>query len=454
MTKQLADVKFTEVTPEVLEKFLATAVRRIVIAKAGYSVPEVTQLIKLVKERKINCDLYMEEGEKAVRYGFGTSEALPLLKENMDCINVQSVNQIRMALVIVDDTALVYAPNALSWEKAPEKLEFPNGFFGGKSIADTLFKQMGGEIVVLDIEERKEDDSSVGQERLFTIPVLPLPKKKPEQIRAEIEKTGKALKENPPVDPAVLRNTTFYRNKFKLLKMTMHGAKIKNKKLDLNPFNVMFPDTNNRLKASWHVLTSSDEQSIPSFREFRSAVEKDKALISFDAKRYGDLIRTKDIHDFEVKVCQHVTELTKKLLNINSNPVQARLPGMQGKTLDELLVNSRSALIEHLYSLAVREEACWDQLFSNDRSLQRKMKNSEISADNAVREAVESFVDFTLKFPEAEELIELINVNFDYYDVSNELLADSDFMKVLEGFDEEVREYNKGFEQKSAGFDN
>ena len=246
MNKQLADVKFTEVTPEVLEKFLDTAARRIVIAKAGYSVAEVTQLIKLVKERKISCDLYMEEGENAVRYGFGTSEALPLLKESMDCINVQSVNQIRMALIIIDDTALVYAPIALSWEKAPEKLEFPNGFFGGKSIAEALFKQMGGLIVVLDIEEKKADGVSVDKETIFTIPVLPLPKKNPVQIKAELEKTSESLKENPPVDPAVLRNTTFYRTKFKLLKMTMHGAKIKNKTLDLNPFNAMFPKTNNR----------------------------------------------------------------------------------------------------------------------------------------------------------------------------------------------------------------
>ena len=392
----------------------------------------------------------MEEGEKAVRYGFGTSEALPLLKENMDCINVQSVNQIRMALVIVDDAALVYAPIALSWEKAPEKLEFPNGFFGGKSIAETLFKQMGGQIVVLDIEEKKENGVSVANETIFTIPVLPLPQKNPEQIKKEIEKTSAALKENPPVDPAVLRNTTFYRTKFKLLKMTMHGAKIKNKTLDLNPFNAMFPETNNRLKASWQVLTSTDEQSLPLFREFRSAVEKEKAEITFNANRYGDLIKTKDISRFEVKVRQHVTELTKKLQNPDNKSVQAKLPGIQEKTLEDLLVDSKCALVEHLYSLAVNEKACWDQLFSNDRSLQRKMKNNEVSAENAVRETVLSCVDFTLKFPEAGDLIERINVNFDYYDVSNELLADGDFMKVLEEFDVEVREYNKGFEQKRA----
>ena len=113
-------------------------------------------------------------------------------------------------------------------------------------------------------------------------------------------------------------------------------------------------------------------------------------------------------------------------------------------------MDSRYALVEHLYSLAINEKACWDQLFSNDRSLQRKMKNNVISEENAVREAVLSFVDFALKFPEAEDLIELINVNFDYYDVSNELLADFNFMKVLEEFDVEVREYNKGFEQKRS----
>ena len=184
MSQQLAPIKFAQITSEVLEQFLASATRRIVIAKAGYSVAEVNQLVQLVQTNKISCTLYMEEGENAIRYGFGESEALPILMENLDLLNVQSVNQIRMALVIVDDMALVYAPVALAWEEAPKTLEFPNGFFGDKSIAEALFKQMGGENIVLAMEEAEEAGSGNDDSKKIIIPVPPIPNPdKPEPKR-------------------------------------------------------------------------------------------------------------------------------------------------------------------------------------------------------------------------------------------------------------------------------
>jgi hypothetical protein len=448
MTKQLADVKFTEVTPEVLEKFLATAVRRIVIAKAGYSVPEVTQLINLVKERKISCDLYMEEGEKAIRYGFGTAEALPLLKENMDCINVQSVNQIRMALVIVDDTALVYASIALSWEKTPEKLEFPNGFFGGKSIAETLFKQMGGEIVVLDIEKDGAGDSIDGKETKFTIPVLPLPKKNPEQVKKELETTTKALEENPPVDPTILRNTTFYRNRFKLLKMIIHGAKVENKRLDLRQFNRMFPATNNRLRASWSVLSANDVKSLKYISQALAKIEQELSNITFNTGRYGKLIKRMDMKVLEKKVNASITELKSKLKGEIPVQKQQTIPQLT-VTIDSIFAVSKKELKNYLFTLAIEEDSCFDKLFSNERTLYKKMMDPHdvLTKETAVKQALETFIDDTLKFPSVSKIIDSIKVDFDYYDVSDELLADKNFMKTLEEFDIVVREYNQGFEK-------
>jgi len=462
MSTQLAGIKFAAVTPQVVKEFLDTATERIVIAKAGYSVAEVEQLVQLLEEREVSCAFYMEKGDNPIRYGLGESEALPIIMNYFDLLNVQSVQQIRMALVIVDDTALVYAPAALAWEELPAELEFPNGFFGDKAIAETLFKQMGGETIVLDIEEKgkidpegeKDGRTAPGGERpkIITIKVPPIPKKKPDEVKEEIEETNKKLVQNPPVDPAILRNTTFYRNRFKLLKMTTHGAKIKNKKLDLNPFNDMFPDTNSRLKASWHVLTSVDEQRISSFREFHSAVSKAMRKVTHDAKRYGKLIKTKNISEFENQICQLVTTLTQKLLNIEVSPQQQNIGDNKKITLETLLAESRKSLTDYLFTLALKEEKCWDKLFSNDRSLQRKMNDEKVSKEEAVREAVETFVEYVLKFPTSDNLIELINVDFDYYDVSNELLADDDFMKMLEDFDVEVREYNEGFEKNESSF--
>lgn len=447
MDQQIAEVKFTGVTPEVLTRFLATATRRIVIAKAGYAVTEVKQLIELAKRKDISVLLYMEAGENAIRYGFGESEALPLLKEHMHIINVQSVNQIRMALVIVDDTALVYAPVALSWEKAPAELEFPNGFFGGKTITESLFKQMGGESIVLSIEEKLETDASDKEGQRITIPVPPIPKKKPEKIKEEIERSSKALDENPPIDPTTLRNTTFYRNKYKLLKATVHGANVRAKSLDLRPFNTMFPETDSRLRSSWSVLKAQDAKELPT-RNFLTAIEKEIESLTFNAGRHGKLIKRQDKDGLEAKINGLAEELQKKLEGKIPVLQQSAISGAP-KDLKSILDDSKSSLIKFLSPLASNREQCLNKLFAHERTLFKKMQNKEVSKEKAIAHALETFVEDVLHFPTSAEIIESIDVKFDYYDVSDELLADEEFIEKLQEFDVEVREYNKGFEKKS-----
>jgi hypothetical protein len=449
MNEQYAEIKFSEVTPAILKQFLATASQRIIIAKAGYSENEIKQLLELIKEKRLICNLYFEAGEKAVRYGFGSQKALELIQENMNIIHVQSVNQIRMAIVIVDEAALVYAPTALAWEESPEKLEFPNGFFGGASIAETLFKQMGGEIVVLDMEERASGGND-DKQKIISIPVPPIPKKTHEDIKAELAETRKVLEENPPVDPATLRNTTFYRNRYKLLKMIIHGAKVKNKRIDLRQFNRMFPKTNNRLRASWSVLSAEDAKSLKVISQALAKIEKNLSDISFSTGRYGKLIKRKDMQSFEEKVEKSINELKSQLKGETSEEKQKTLPGME-VTVEGILSNSKKELHNYLYTLAIEEDSCFDKLFANERTLYKRMMadDDDLIMEDAVDLALETFIEDTLKFPTASDITDSIKVDFDYYDVSDELLGDENFIKTLEEFDVEVREYNQGFEKSN-----
>ena len=75
------------------------------------------------------------------------------------------------------------------------------------------------------------------------------------------------------------------------------------------------------------------------------------------------------------------------------------------------------------------------------------MQEGKITEVEAVKQAVETFVDFRLNFPNAQEMIDLIHVEFDYYDISDELLAKEDFIKIVERFDIEVRDYREGYEK-------
>jgi hypothetical protein len=429
-----AAVQFIKVTKESVLAFLREAKKRVVIAKAGYFVEEIETLLCLIEE-KVRCDVYVDTDEKTIRYGFGEQEALELVNENLELLHVQSANYIRMAIIIVDETVMVYSPVALSWEEVPEKIDFPNGFIGGSDVANSLLRQIEGEPIEINIEGMN-----------IAIQTCPIIQKVPEKIKQEIETTISVLKENPPVDPAELRKTTFYRHKYKLLKMTLHGVQIKNKSISLRAFNKMFPKTNLRLKSSWNVLTREDVENLVAINDFLKQATDVTAKHTFDAKRYGILIELKNIRPLENCIAFLVYELVDDLMSEgNGNESQGKTPIR--KSLVDLLKESRIALIDHLYPQAMEEKECWDQLFANDRTLYRQMQDEKIQENIAVKQAVETYVDHRLNFPKAQEMIDLIHVEFDYYDISDELLAKDNFVEIVEGFDIKVRDYQEGYEK-------
>lgn len=436
MEENIVPVQFTKVTKESVLSFLGEAKQRAVIAKAGYFVDEVEKLLSLVKQKQVKCDVYVDTNEKSIRYGFGEQAALELLKNNLGLLNVQSANYIRMAIVIVDDSVMVFSPVALSWEEVPEEIDFPNGFIGGKALAASLLRQIEGEPYNITVEGLN-----------IAIQACPVIQKAPEKIQSEISMTLSKLEKSPPVDPATLRKTTFYRNKFKLLKMIIQGVRIKNKSISLRPFNSMFPKTNQRLKSSWNVLTGKDVERLAAINEFQLLASSTKAKYTFDAKRFGTLIELKNMSPLENCITFQVYDLVDQLMGAgNSGDAQQKKAGI--KSLVYLLQESRAALIDYLFPQAMKEKSCWDHLFTKDRSLYRRLQEKECSENEAVKQAVETFVDYRLNFPKAQEMIDLINVEFDYYDISDELMAKEEFVENVEKFDLKIRDYQEGYERR------
>lgn len=453
MEENIAVVKFVKVSKEIVLSFLKEAKKRVVIAKAGYFVDEIETLLKLAK-KDVECDLYVDTDENSVRYGFGEQAALELINKNINLLHVQSANYIRMAIVIVDDTVMVYSPVALSLEEVPEKIDFPNGFIGGKVMAESLLRQIEGEQIEINIEGMN-----------ITVQDCPVTQKTQEEIKKEIETTISVLKENPPVNPAELRKTTFYRHKYKLLKMTIHGVSIENKSISLRQFNKMLPKTNKRLKSSWNVLTRDDVESIVVINDFLETVKILTEECTLSAKRYGVMIETKNKKILEqsincavdcLKYCLGKTSFaetpassTKKDIDGNQNTSESveKTSKPIDRSLASILNDSRTELVDHLCSQAIKEKSCWNQLFANDQTLYRQIQDKKIPEEVAVKQAVETYVDHRLNFPKAQEMIDLIQVDFDYYDISDELLAKEDFVEIVERFEIEVRDYQEGYKK-------
>ena len=76
------------------------------------------------------------------------------------------------------------------------------------------------------------------------------------------------------------------------------------------------------------------------------------------------------------------------------------------------------------------------------------MKQNELNETEALNCVIEDFVDNRLKFPKTDEMIEAIDVKLAYYDVSNELLNDEEFIKVLDEYGLKVRKYDSAYEEQ------
>ncbi|MDD5008581.1 MAG: hypothetical protein PHU49_09880 [Syntrophorhabdaceae bacterium] len=135
-----SEVQLVEVTKENFLEFLKKARERILIAKPGYYKEEVITLIELATKKRVKCTVYVDPDESAVRYGFGEIDALKTAKNEIAALNLQTIQGIRLSVVIVDDRALIFTPAALSWEE-PRKLSYPNGLEGGKTLVDQILTQ-------------------------------------------------------------------------------------------------------------------------------------------------------------------------------------------------------------------------------------------------------------------------------------------------------------------------
>jgi hypothetical protein len=234
-----------------------------------------------------------------------------------------------------------------------------------------------------------------------------------------------------------------YRNRYKILKKTVYGVDIKTKTIPLRHFNNLMPKTDSRLKSSWNVLTKEDVESLTAIHEFQQNLERILLECTIEAKRFGDLICVENKLPLEEDVNWQVKLLKEKL----GKPLEQN---SAGDSLASHLERSRIALIDYLLPQAMENQGCWDQLFEHERSLKRKLDAKEIAEGVAIKQAVETFVDAKLRFPDAQGMIDKIRVEYDYYDISDELLAKQEFMDIIDEHELQVREYEQGYAQEAG----
>ena len=429
------DVRFVKVDEKTLIEFLNNAEKRIIIAKAGYRDLEVKTILDLVEQRNIECSIYVDPGENAIRWGFGQESALKELNKQSDKLNIQTVDHIRMSVVIVDDSALIYSPVALSWETEPEEMVFPNGFIGGSKIADNLLEQINA----------TEEESPPISDKVVPFPGCTIPKKETVEAKKELSETIKKLEKNPPVNPSRLRKVTVYRNNYKILKFQIKGVKIRNKTISLRTFNSLFPGLSKRLKASWSIFTQEDMEQIQEISIFLKEADSIVEKYTLDIGRFGRLIKAEDKNKFEKDIENEKEEFleilqlkpndkpknpeTKYLASIKQKKLPEETEQVERRNLGALLDRSREALKRYMFQMIKNSPGSERGLFKNEKTLLRMVKEGEMEFNKILPEALDVFITHRLKFPDTDKLLKRMDIKTDYYDVSNEMLYEDDEFK-------------------------
>jgi hypothetical protein len=444
-------VQLVNVTRESLSNFLLKAKERIIFVKPAFNKWEMEHILS-VKEKGGQCELYLETGDQAIRFGFGDIEALTIINNNIGNLPIQTADRIRLAILIVDNQTLVYVPEIVYLDNEDIESSFPNGFLGDHGFTDQVLKKFPS-------YKTLDEDSNLSEiDTPFETGIIE--QKHKQQVSSEIKQSIKELQETPPVDPLKLKKVYYYRNKYKIVKTEIHGVKIKNKRISLTPFYRQLEQVDERVVNSWNIFNEKDIKELEDISNFVKEVNNiiDKYLL--DAGRFGYLMevsKKKIFLDEIEKVEKEFTNFLKgekgKDNRFARTPEQLDIFSLDTQQKDSLstkLSKSRGDLVNHLIKEANNDKNFINNLMQKDRHTRNLIENNKITEGEALREFIEKFIDNKLKFPIEQELIERIKVKADFYDISDELIDSNDFKAILSKHglmdENKIRDYAEGRE--------
>jgi hypothetical protein len=124
-----------------------------------------------------------------------------------------------------------------------------------------------------------------------------------------------------------------------------------------------------------------------------------------------------------------------------------------GSALEQILGASRGKLNLYLVQEIMADLNCLDRLCADNRMAIKRLKDKDRpdhEKSQILQEVVDDFIDNKLRFPKTTDLISSVDVVFDYYDVSDELLSDDEFKNVIKAAGIDPRTYSNGFEKDNG----
>ncbi len=290
-------ISLVKVDQSLINNFIRKAQHRLLLAKPSLFMEEVEAIKAVLQQKTCTCQVFLEEGDHAVRLGFGKLEALKEFLDITDRIKLVIADSIRLSMVLVDDKALFFTPPALAWEEgiSSDKLIHPNGVWLSGDWVDQIF--------AIYAENRRPDVLRSLPNNVIPFPLCIMPSSDGQQSIEKVKEAIKNLEENNPVDPIKLRKIQFYRNHFKLVRIEVEGANLRTKSVSLRIFNKFLEGREERLKSSWQIFTPDEVKDFSSLTEIYDRIDMSKSEHNvISVGRFGNLINLSEKLAFEAKI--------------------------------------------------------------------------------------------------------------------------------------------------------
>lgn len=351
--------------------------------------------------RKIGSEyikVFLDFDEHVMRMGFGHIESVESLRNAG--IDVNSASGLRIGLVIVDDRGYAFTPTALylEAEHSPDK-KAPNAVrLSRNQIKDVLARLSPATKKFASASAKTEEERQQIEDQGIEI-------KSEKLAEAEFKDVEKKLKDIPPIDFDIARQTRVYTAYLQYVEIKLSGAAIQRHRFEIPREIQNFGDSEefeSRLKTTFDMIRRDDELSSKHIDKELSEIRKNFTRTL--GKKHGRVM------------LKQSESLFKRKVDALDNKLKEHKEKMK-KNLQERIDESRDQIINHYLPLVRKNPPV---------SLSGQVP--EVTDDNAkswLREQLER------KLPESENLISKMKLSVCYKDVTFTTLNDSDFINTV-----------------------
>jgi hypothetical protein len=361
----------------------------------------------------------LDVDERVMRMGFGDMDAVKCLREAG--IDVRHAPGLRTALVLVDDDGYIFTPTALYLEAEPHDQEVSNAMrLSGQQLREALARlsPVAKEFAVAQAqtEEERERIANLSVE-VGTAAVT----------KHQCEHVERSLKEAPPVQFDLARQVRVFNSYLQYVELNLTGAAIQRHRLAIPP-NILklggSKDLEGRLRTTFDLIEKGGELSSKKLEDELNDIRKN--FTPSLGKDHGRVV---------LKSAK--PHLGKRLETFRTN-----LEAHQKKVADELqgrLDQSRKQIIEYYLPRVVENPP--------DAMLGQLLREKPTADDGR------SWLDAELDgvFPKADSLIQRMQLDVRYKDVTFETLNRPEFLESVKGAFPRV-DWDKAYEEfRAAG---